>query len=424
MPPAIAVGLVGGAIGKAVVDAEAAGQQERAYNKGRRESEVAWDQFYNTAKSTAAKSKQKTRKATASAKEQLVKGTNQGQDFLERGLGISDQLLTDTLGESNKTLSKLTQKASTVLGRNYDEVHRSLNTGFVGAHKQLDRGQAKAEAPLTALSQTQAIGTQAATDSGRVQALLDNPDSFRQDPGFQFRQQQGERALAAAGAARGGRGGGRQLKALAEFNSGLASQEFQAAFDRASQADAQAAQLSQFNAEQQNQAGLQAQLLGARGLQSLSDLRAEFTQNRADLETGRAEAVAQALENRGAQAANIQLGLGAQLSDNTLSTGQLRAENVLDTSQIASGNEIVLGTQLGQLDLDSAASLIGLDYETLKTLGASTEAKTNLALGATQFAGQGLASLGNNLGTGIELGAQYLAQGAQAAKAGASGGAA
>jgi len=49
---------------------------------------------------------------------------------------------------------------------------------------------------------------------------------FQQDPGYQFRLQQGEQALNRSAAAQGGRLGGAQLKALANFNQGLASQEF------------------------------------------------------------------------------------------------------------------------------------------------------------------------------------------------------
>ena len=50
--------------------------------------------------------------------------------------------------------------------------------------------------------------------------------NFQGDPGYQFRQQQGEDAINRAASARGGRLSGRTLEELADFNSGLASQEF------------------------------------------------------------------------------------------------------------------------------------------------------------------------------------------------------
>lgn len=52
------------------------------------------------------------------------------------------------------------------------------------------------------------------------------------DPGYQFRRDQGEDALARQAAASGLTGGGSAIKDALEFNSGLASQEYAAAFQR------------------------------------------------------------------------------------------------------------------------------------------------------------------------------------------------
>lgn len=57
-------------------------------------------------------------------------------------------------------------------------------------------------------------------------------NDYMADPGFQFRQQQGEQAINRAASAAGRYDSGRALKDLTEFNSGLASQEFGNAFDR------------------------------------------------------------------------------------------------------------------------------------------------------------------------------------------------
>jgi hypothetical protein len=57
------------------------------------------------------------------------------------------------------------------------------------------------------------------------------PGDLTQDPGYQFRQHQGQRAVDVFGANHGYGGGA--LKSAARFNSGLASQEYQNAFDRA-----------------------------------------------------------------------------------------------------------------------------------------------------------------------------------------------
>lgn len=55
---------------------------------------------------------------------------------------------------------------------------------------------------------------------------------YQADPGYQFRQQQGEQGINRAATASGARYSGATLKALNRFNSGLASQEFGAAEQR------------------------------------------------------------------------------------------------------------------------------------------------------------------------------------------------
>lgn len=56
--------------------------------------------------------------------------------------------------------------------------------------------------------------------------------TFEQDPGYAFRQSEGERAIGRAAAASGNSYSGATLKALARFNSGLADQEFSDAYGR------------------------------------------------------------------------------------------------------------------------------------------------------------------------------------------------
>jgi hypothetical protein len=55
---------------------------------------------------------------------------------------------------------------------------------------------------------------------------------FQADPGYQFRQDQGQQALERSAAARGGLMSGGAMKDMAKFSQGLASQEYQSAFDR------------------------------------------------------------------------------------------------------------------------------------------------------------------------------------------------
>jgi hypothetical protein len=57
-------------------------------------------------------------------------------------------------------------------------------------------------------------------------------DQFQQDPGYAFRLSEGMKALDRTAAARGGLLSGATLKGAEQYNQGLASQEYQNAFNR------------------------------------------------------------------------------------------------------------------------------------------------------------------------------------------------
>lgn len=84
---------------------------------------------------------------------------------------------------------------------------------------------------------------------------------FNADPGYQFRQQQGEQAIERMAAARGGLNSGRAAKDLAAFNSGLASQEYQNAYGRYNND-----YLTGFNAFNTNQNNIYNRLMGVTGV--------------------------------------------------------------------------------------------------------------------------------------------------------------
>jgi hypothetical protein len=68
-------------------------------------------------------------------------------------------------------------------------------------------------------------------DNGSLMKDFSTAD-FQSDPGYQFRMDQGQQALERSAAARGGLLSGAALKDTARFSQGLASQDYQAAFDR------------------------------------------------------------------------------------------------------------------------------------------------------------------------------------------------
>ena len=163
-----------------------------------------------------------------------------------------------------------------------------------------------------------------------------DPSAAMMDPGMAFRQQQGEQAIERAASARGGRLGGAQLKALAEYNQGLASQEYGAAFQRQNTLDQQRA------ANQMQQATSLAGLYSSLGSQA-----AGMEQNYASQQAGygmqgglaqSALATAQADRMSGMQygagqdLANMQIGQGTSLANLGTTTAANRANTLLGGS--------------------------------------------------------------------------------------------
>lgn len=80
------------------------------------------------------------------------------------------------------------------------------------------------EAGRGALSQL----TQQLPDMNRSFSAAD----FREDPGYQFRMDEGNKAIERSASARGGIGGGATMKALTRFSQGTASDEYNNAYNR------------------------------------------------------------------------------------------------------------------------------------------------------------------------------------------------
>ncbi len=100
----------------------------------------------------------------------------------------------------------------------------NVTDAATGANKLLDPyASAGADA-----SSTLQKGLQAGGDFNKTPTLQD----LQMDPGYAFREQQGEKALAASAAARGGVQSGGFAKDLNSFAQGNASQEYQNAFNR------------------------------------------------------------------------------------------------------------------------------------------------------------------------------------------------
>lgn len=120
--------------------------------------------------------------------------------------------------------AKAADKASDLSNQQYQQT-RTDQLGQL-AQQRTDAAPYR-EAGYGALAQL-AGGMQPGGEFNRNFTMAD----YQEDPGMQFRQQQGEQGINRAATASGARYSGATLKALARFNSGLASQEYGAAYNR------------------------------------------------------------------------------------------------------------------------------------------------------------------------------------------------
>lgn len=213
-----------------------------------------------------------------------------------------------------------------------DRMGRATNMALNAA----DRETRGAYDPVTGLQSYIPQAAQAVDVSGmqsnRLAQLADRDGGlfggFENDPGYQFRQQQGEQAINRANAARGGRLGGAALKELAGFNQGLASQEFQNFQNRRMQEAGVAGQIDARNLQSAGlaqQAGLARQsvlanlanqgIAGQRALAGFEERvgarNAALEQARGQLAVNRGQSLAQlGMATAGNQLQALGLGLG------------------------------------------------------------------------------------------------------------------
>lgn len=80
-----------------------------------------------------------------------------------------------------------------------------------------------------------ASGSKALGTLNSQMGTLNKPFSmadFQADPGYQFALNQGQQAIERAAAAKGGNSSGATMKAMSQYNTGMANQQYGAAFDR------------------------------------------------------------------------------------------------------------------------------------------------------------------------------------------------
>lgn len=226
------------------------------------------------------------------------------------------------------------------LNQSIGDINQGYNAGqgylgqagqlLAGGDPMLQQGMANNQALLGGAEGLFAQQRQVGSDAlARInQAILGgDPNALQMDPGFAFRQQQGNQAIERAAAAAGSFGGGANLKDFARFNQNLASQEFGNAYNRAlgladmgNQAAAQTAGLRQ-NLAQLNQ-GLLGQRVGLLGQQ------AGVLGQQANLGVDQGQALAGLRQQTAANIANSLTGTQAQVNNFGLQRANAQAAQI------------------------------------------------------------------------------------------------
>lgn len=349
----------------------------------------------------AKKAAEEQKRAQDAALRQQQINIDQARQNIAGYTGQSQGALSDAYGQARNDLSNSQILASGSLGQGYAQSSSDLAAGYNRARGDM-RGvtdlQRYGSGATTAVRSGQispydVTGQQSSLEGriGQGDSLaqrIDRPVSLEDDRGYQFRQQQGEQAINRSAAARGGRASGATLKALAEYNSGLASQEYAAANDRAMQRNAQ-------------QMALLGQQYGAAG--NVDQMRMAAAMNQA----GRSDsAQQQAIQNNLAaqmqaqqnQMALAQMGYGAQgqLAQMANQYGQNQAGLSSQYGQGMAGLQSQYGQNQAGLATGYGQSLAGT-YQAAMGTEAGMMGASNQAVGQNaQYAGMVDQAVANN----------------------------
>lgn len=334
------------------------------------------------------------------------------------GVPVGSQIVGGIL--ARRATGNATQNLTTGVGRAMDRI----NTGYDSSARTMAdvyRQQQQTLAPYRATGESALPGLQAGVAQGgefNKPFTMADLDLYK-DPGFQFRLQQGQRAINAGANAGGTRFSGATLKALSQFNQESASQEAQAAYAR-QQNDLQSRFGRVMNVEGIGERAAGAEVsAGSQYGANLSRLQQSTSQQLADLETDLASAQAAgdiAKANSindtisGILGAVDNVGTAKSLAQQAGITGGLgTAGTVAGITGAAGGTASAAGIGILPATLpDFGATLAGIGAPTLAT---GSTAATGGGLGATVG---GLLTNPITIAAGVALGVGLLWRKSQA----------
>lgn len=293
----------GGLVTAGVIGAAGIGASLYSSYKARKAQEEAAKKAQEEQLAYANDASKRMEAAGGQANALVAQGAQQGLDQLRQSMGLGQQSLQQGFGQARQDL-----------GQYYGQGMGYLGQGDALAMQRLGAGQQSAQGTL-----------ERAAANSRLAALMGGglASGFQADPGYAFRQQQGEQALQRQASAAGGRLGTRSLQSLMNFNSGLASQEYgnyaNRAISMASQEDSHQAQLMETLAGQQYGAGQLGAGYGQNWGSNAAQSAFGMGSNLSNLATGQGSALAQLQMNGGNNLAQMMYGSGQQQGANLLS---------------------------------------------------------------------------------------------------------
>lgn len=250
------------------------------------------------------------------------------QQILNGSAGTQWQSQYESAERQRDALTGATTNALADLGRSYDDQSRILGSGLTGGETALRNSLAAQEGAYRTSHDTavdELRGAQGefrpymdagdrATDAMQFELGLGaRPSGYQGIQGseaYRWRVDEGNRALDASAAARGGGVSGRALQAAQEMGQGLASQEYDAHYGRLAGMSAQGLSATGANA------GLSSQIAGInQGLgDRIATAQGAYGAGIAGLRQQHANSLAGARDSYGANSANAQLQLGNSLA--------------------------------------------------------------------------------------------------------------
>ena len=280
-------------------------------------------------------------------------------------------------------------QAGNLIKTGYDKAGGIIEQGYVKAGDVLNKGIDAAIDYQTPYYDTgvRALGTM-------EKMITPGNQYLPQDPGYQFRLEQGNQAINNAAAARGNLLSGATLKALDSYSSGLASQEFQNAFSRWNELATKGQSAGNVISGLEQGRGTGLANLATGSADARANLATGQATNLANLATGRATNLSGLATERGINLGNVQSNLGNNLSTlythygDTMSGNAINQGNALANLTLNQGNTLSdralgnadfyaktvggLGQQLGQNTINAgdarAAGIVGGSNAIIKGL--------------------------------------------------------